>query len=183
MNRHFRGAYATDAGMHCLWCPTAFRMIDDYEAWEKELLADSAIRRRIKAAQFVPINIGSDGSFEIELRVGTAKTPEALSDREAKYLVVESKPYRFASDGKMCVSGIEYVHCDPTDAVGVLVLPKGEYAVTMHMIGWDEEPGMADKRGLPKKNALPDFVVLVNPQSEGNTRYRTDIETFPPPPE
>jgi len=158
-------------------------MIDDYDSWEKELLEEREIRRHIKAGDFVPIKINADGCFGCELRIGTSNTPVALTDREAKYCVVKSEPYLFVSSGTLCVSGIEHVHGTPDEPVGVLKVPKGRYAVTVHLIGWDDEPGMKDKQGNPKKGALPDFVVLVNSEVKADRKYRAKVETFAPPPE
>jgi len=167
--------------MHCLWNPTAFQAIEEYKSWENELLEDDSIRRHITTGHFVPINIHADGCFAIEVRVGTSAEPESLSERESKYLTVASEPYRFVSDGTLCISGIEAVHQEPDDSVGVLALAKGEFEVTVFLIGWDAEPGMQDPRGRPKKNALPDFVVLLNPKRGDKKKYRTEVETFPPP--
>ena len=175
-----RGSYATDSGMHCIWDPASFSAIHDYDTWETELLADKDIRRHIQAGHFVPVNIQSDGVFNIEVRVGSAEEPSALSDREAEYLVVSSEPYLFASNGALCVSGIEHVEGQPSDTVGSLDLASGEYAVTVHLIGWDEEPGMVAEDGTPKPEALPDFVVLVNPLA-GDVSFRTEVETFDQP--
>jgi hypothetical protein len=183
MSQKLRGDFWTDAGMLCTWSPSAFRMIDDYDSWEKELLEDSDIRRHIKSGNLVPVNIGSDGCWGVEVRVGTPDKPEVLTDREARYLVVSSESYRLVSNGSICVSGIEYVHGQPEELVGVLKVPKGQYAVTVQLIGWEDEPGMKDKKGNPKKDALPDFVILLNSVLAESRKYRTKVETFPPPPE
>jgi hypothetical protein len=51
----------------------------------------------------------------------------------------------------------------------------------VNLIEWDAEPGAATSEGLPTATALPDFVVLVNPD-EGIVRsYRTSVETFDQP--
>jgi hypothetical protein len=183
MIQKLRDDFATDAGMLCIWNPSAFGMIDDYDSWEKELLEDSDIIRHIKSGNLVPVNIGSDGCWGIEVRVGTSGAPEVLTDRESKYVVVSSEPYLLVSNGSLCISGLEHVHGQPGDSVGVFKVPKGQYAVTVQLIGWDDEPGMKDKKGNPKKDALQDFVILVNSTSAGSGKYRTKVETFPPPPE
>lgn len=181
MAERIRGAYATDSGMTCLWNPAAFEEVVDYDTWETQLLEDKDIRRHMNAGAFVPINIQADGVYEIEVRVGTAAAPAVISDRETKYLTVASEPYLFRSAGTLCVSGIEFVEHEPGDGVGVLALPEGDYAVTVHLVAWDDEPGLKKKDGSPKNEALPDFVALLNPAGSGETKYRTKVETFPPP--
>jgi hypothetical protein len=181
MAKRIRGTYMTNSGMTCLWNPAAFIDVMDYDTWEAELLEDEDIRRHIRAGAFVPINIQSDGVYEIEVRVGTAADPAVLSEREAKYEFVASEPYLFRSTGRLCVSGIECVEKKPADGVGVLAIPRGDYAVKVHLIGWDQEPGMKRKDGKPKKEALPDFVAVMNPKPKGKTKFRTKVETFPPP--
>lgn len=170
-----RGTYWTDSGMLCLWQAAAFQGVHDYDSWEKELLEDPDIIRHIKQGEFVPINIRSDGVFEVEIRMGAA---EALDEREKRHLVVTSMPYLFRSVGELHVSGIEHVTARPGDAVGTLRVAPGDYAATIHLIAWDEEPGAADEQGNPKPDALPDFVVLMQPALEKDRNYRTAVETF-----
>lgn len=172
-----RGTYPTDSGMHGLWRPSAFAAVHDYDSWERELFEDEDIARHIAAGALVPINIGSDGVFEIEVRFGTAAAPAQLSEREAAYLTFSSDPYRFVSDGEMCVSGVEYVTFVPDAYVGRLPLPAGEYSVVVHLIAWDQEPGMVGADGSPSADALPDYVVLIG-APDGDSRYRTDLRTF-----
>lgn len=168
--------------MSGLWDPSAFADVQDYKSWEARLLEDKDIVRHIEAGSFVPINVGSDGAFEIEVRVGTGARPAVLSDRERKYLTVASEPYRFRSTGSLRVSGIEYVGRPPSREVGVLSLAAGEYVVTLHLIAWDKEPGMKDADGKPTSGALPDFVALVNPRSHDASTFRTSVRTFSPAP-
>ena len=172
-----RGAFATDAGMHCLWRPAAFADVRDYDAWERQLGEDADILRHIAAGDVVPINIGADGAFEIEVRVGSADSPAILSGRERAYLDAESRPYRFTSDGELRLSGIEHVCADPGAHVGRLALVPGEYSVVVRLISWDREPGMRSSDGRPSPGALPDFVVTVNPASD-QAEFRADLRTF-----
>lgn len=165
--------------MHCLWSDAAFSEVHDYDAWEKELLDDADIERHIRAGDFVPIYIHSDGVAEIEVRIGNVAVPAALSDREAKYLTVVSEAYLFRSRGSLCVSGIEDVSAEPDEATGIVTLPAGEYKATVSLLAWDEEPGMKDAQGNARPGALPDFLVLVNPRGK-ETNFRTSVETFPP---
>jgi hypothetical protein len=170
-----RGAFMTDSGMLCLWQSAAFASIHDYDSWEEELLEDEDIIRHIQRGELVPINIRSDGSFEVEIRMGEK---EALNEREKRHLLVSSMPYLFRSTGQLHVSGLEHVTAKPGSGVGSLQLKPGDYAVTIHLISWDEEPGSKDEQGKPKPDALPDFVVLLEPTSQKDRTYRTAVETF-----
>ena len=171
-----RGIYPTGSGMHGLWVQSAFSVVCDYESWERELLNDKDIERHIANGHFIPLNIGADGAMEIEIRCGNGIDAAVLSDREKLYLVVSSEPYRLHASGPVCVSGIEYVAVPPESGVGTVAVPPGEYAVTVHLIAWDEEPGMMTEDG-PAPGALPDFVVLVNP-ANSEASYRLKVQTF-----
>ncbi|MBX3442485.1 MAG: hypothetical protein KF774_08755 [Planctomyces sp.] len=165
--------------MHCLWDQSAFAGVSDYDSWSRELLNDADIARHIAAGHFVPLNIGSDGAMDVEVRVGTDSARAGLTDRETKHLIVASEPYRLQSTGAVGVSGIEQVTLPLERGVGTLSLPAGEYAVRVHLIAWDEEPGMQTDEG-PAPGALPDYVVLVNPSAPGGA-YRTNANTFDRP--
>ncbi|QDT56689.1 hypothetical protein Pan44_47460 [Caulifigura coniformis] len=170
-----RGDYVTNAGMHCVWDTAAFADIKDYDSWAKSLLEDADIKRQIEAGHFVPLNIGSDGAMAIEIRVGTNEAPAELSERETQYLIVASQPYRLQSKGKISLSGIEGVSGEP-DAHAVLPLAAGQYSARAHLIAWDEEPGMQTPDG-PASDALPDYIVLINPAAQGQP-FRTELGTF-----
>lgn len=174
-----RGVYATGSGMHCLWDRKAFASVSDYDSWERELLQDQDIARHISAGALVPLNIGSDGAMAIEVRLGTSGAPAALSERETTYLIVRSEPFLFRSSGSIGVGGLESVEGAPRNGVGTVELPPGDYAATVHLIAWDEEPGMQTDDG-PAADALPDYVVLLQP-AEPSTKYRQKIETFERP--
>lgn len=172
----YRGLHSTDAGMHCIWDPSAFDSVVDYDTWAHELLNDRDIERHVVAGHFVPLNIGDDGAMEVEVRSGTADQIAALTDREAKYLIVKSEPYLFRTNGQACVSGIEHVAVPPTLPVGTIEMLPGEYAAVVHLIAWDEEPGMQTDEG-PAEGALPDYIVLINP-TLGVGKFRTELHTF-----
>lgn len=178
------GVYATDAGMLCLWDPSAFANIVDYDHWESELCEDADIVRHIKAGHLVPINTnqGVDGAFDVIIRVGDAKQKASLTEREAKYILAESMPYLFKCSGRACLSGLEHVERQPGRAVGCLPVPEGAYASTLYFIAWDDEPGMKDRNGRPKPGALPDFVLLVNLSPKGKKlRFRTKMHALESP--
>jgi hypothetical protein len=172
----YRGLHGTDAGMHCLWEPTAFETVVDYDSWAEQLLNDREIERHISEGHFVPLNIGDDGGMEIEVRLGTSEQSATLNEREAKHLIVKSEPYFLRTEGKACISGIEHVARLPARSVGVMEVPPGDYEVTIHLIAWDEEPGMQTDDG-PAEGALPDYVVLINPLASG-TSCRMALRTF-----
>jgi len=162
--------------MHCVCDQTPFAAVTDYDSWARELLEDRDIGRHIAAGHLVPLNIGSDGPMEVEVRVGTAAAPAALSSRETQYLIVASKPYRLVSTGRVGVCGIESIANPPESETGQLALAPGEYAAVVHLMAWDEEPGMQTDNG-PAPGALPDYVVLVNPSQPG-AEYRTELKSF-----
>jgi hypothetical protein len=179
MTIHLRKVLATDSGMFAVWERTGFAHIVDYDSWEKELLEDANIARHIKSGALVPIDFGSDGVCEFELRVGGFEQKAALTSRERDYLTVSSALYRLRSSGTVCLSGIEYIGRElESEGVGVLEIPAGEYAVTVHMIAWDGEPGAKDAQGNPGPNALPDFVVLANPTEHDEMEFSISLETF-----
>ncbi len=55
-------------------------------------------------------------------------------------------------------------------------LPAGTYDVVVHLIGWDDEPGMELDGGGPAEGALPDFIVTLVPSSTDN--HRLSLDTF-----
>jgi hypothetical protein len=169
--------------MLAVWDPTPFQAITDYYTWSEELEDDVDIQRHVDNGSFVPVNIGSDGSFEFELRLGTVESPAKLSDREKRYGAVTSEAYLLHSTGIVCVSGIEMIEmiggAESSD-VGQMSVPAGDYAVTVNMISWDEEPGARGADGKPTANALPDFVILINPAGAGQP-CRRSLKTFDRP--
>jgi len=167
--------------MLAIWNKSHFGQIGDYESWERALLEDEDIVTHIKAGAFVPINIRSDGAFACEIRCGAANDPADLTSRERQYLVVASEPYLFRSDGELLISGIESIENAPGDGVGKLRLPDGEYTTMVHLVGWDDEPGMKEEDGKPMPTALPDFVLLLNPVVGQQVNFRKKVDTFEKP--
>jgi hypothetical protein len=173
-------ALATDAGLFGLWSPTSFHDIVDHETWEDALLDDEDIVGHIVSGGFVPINIGGDGAYQFVARVGSASAPAGLTERERPYLAVASEPYLFVATAGAVISGIEHVGDDPDIGLRVSLEP-GRWRVTVALIDWAAEPGQQDDDGAPKPGALPDFVVLINPEPGDHHGYRTKVETFDPP--
>lgn len=172
-----RAVLPTDAGMWLLWQTEAFSDVHDYDTWSSELEDDSDIARHIEQGDCVPINIGQDMAAAFVVRVPDPGAISELTEREAAYLVVSSQPYLFVSRGTAALTGIEGV-MGGLPEVGIALAP-GRWAVTVHLIAWDEEPGaMVD--GRPGPNALPDFILLVNLADDPQT-FRREVTTFPNP--
>jgi hypothetical protein len=169
---------ATDAGMHALWNPARFTGITDYPSWEDELLDDDDIARHVQAGELVPVNIGGDGAFQFLVRVGTTGQAPALTSREERHLLASSQAYLYLSDGTAHLTGIEHIQADPGPAVPTLTIPPGPNAVTIHLIDWAAEPGAKDADGKPASGALPDFVILISPDTINAEPYRTQLQTF-----
>ncbi|MGW3210086.1 hypothetical protein [Streptomyces sp. NPDC001135] len=168
---------ATDAGMLALWSPAAFSDVVDYETWEPQLLEDEDQLRHIRAGAFVPVNIRSDGTFGVVVRVGSAEGEARLTDRESAYVLVSSKPYFFRSQGVACLSGIEGVCGQPWPDTVQIAVAEGEHAVVVHLIDWEADPG-STLAGKPSANALAGFVGLINPASSASGPFRVATETF-----
>ena len=173
-----RKVVATGSGMFALWEKSAFANVVDYDTWESRLLEDTDIEKEIAAGHLVPINIHGDGVSEIEVRAGTQESPASLSDRESRYITVSTPaPYFLRAKTILHFGGIEYVHVEPAPETGSVVLDPGDYQVQVHLIDWQQEPGMTNTDGSPVAGALPDFVVVINPIS-GQRPSRTSVNTF-----
>jgi hypothetical protein len=167
----------TDAGMWLLWQPQAFASVRDFESWAAELEDDPDILRHVGHGDCVPINIGQDMAAAFVVRVADATGPATLAERESAYLVVSSEPYLLVSHGAVALTGIEDVRGDGSSAQ--VALAEGQWAATVHLLAWDDEPGMKVD-GQPSQEALPDFLVLLNP-AEGSQRFRSGVTTFDSP--
>jgi hypothetical protein len=167
------GTIWTGSGMCALWDPTSFLEIADYDTWYTALGEDDQIVSHIEAGAFVPINIRSDGAFGALVRVGQ---PGQLTEREERYVHMTSNPYLFISSGKAWINGIERVGGPDEDDGFEVVVPPGRWMVTVSILDWNLEPGSVSPTGRPTEDALPDFVVLLSPDSGGP--YRTKLVTF-----
>ncbi|MBN2652577.1 MAG: hypothetical protein JXR63_09345 [Spirochaetales bacterium] len=168
----------TDSGMLCLFNYANFTHVVDYDSWDKELCEDKDIIRHIEQGEFVPISFG-DGAFDVIIRINEEAV---LSEREKKYLVVQSKPYKLISTGKVCLSPLETVGKEISDRLYQFSLPSGTYKVIVNMIEWGEEPGALDEKGRPTPAALPDFIIFIEKITNSqNENFSTSVETFERP--
>jgi hypothetical protein len=170
-------AFVTDAGMLALWAPEPFAGVTDEDTWDAELLEDEDLTRHIAAGHLVPLNVGSDGTYGVVVRVGSVSEPAALTEREFRYLYLTSEPYLLVSSGRAVVSGIEHVSGDAATGLAVAV-PAGRWSVTVSVLDWELEPDAVDAGGRPASFALPDFAVLLNPERGSAATYRTSLYTF-----
>ena len=90
---------------------------------------------------------------------------------------MSSDPYLFVSDGAALISGYEQIENTPRD-LPTVDLPPGRYAATIHLLDWEAEPGSQADDGEPSESALPDFVVLFEPEPDPVPAFRTKIVSF-----
>ncbi|MFJ8039625.1 hypothetical protein ACIRBX_03805 [Kitasatospora sp. NPDC096147] len=168
----------TDAGMLALWSPAAFARVVDHASWEPELLEDRDQLRHIRAGALVPVNIHSDGAFGVTVRLGSAEGRARLTDRESAHVFLTSEPYLYRSAGLACLSGIERVSGQPWPGTVRFAVAEGDHEAVVHVIDWEAEPGSVLADGTPSADALPDFVVLLNPATPASGPYRMETATF-----
>ena len=173
----YRKDLATDCGMWGLWDSEAYKSIDNYDKWEPLFVEDEDIQKQVESTSFIPIYIHSDGVCSFEVKIDGS-----LSEREKKYICVSSEKYLFHSSGKAYLSGIDNIGFTFNEnEVLELPLAEGYYAVTVHLISWDEEPGAYLENGEISPDALPDFIVIIESGAAPDGAYRKNIETFDEP--
>jgi hypothetical protein len=155
----------TDAGMHIVWDRVYFPGVRDYDTWSKELEEDRAIRDHIVAGHIVPVNIHRDGMFTFSVRADSSSMPR-LSEAEERHVVERSEPYRFACQGHVDVSGIEYVHADAGQPVAFMEMLPGPYDVLVHLMDYDDV--------LQRTDVHPDFVITIGPARAKLPRQSVD---------
>lgn len=164
----------TASGMWGLWNYDTYKHIDDYDKWEPLFCEDKDIVKQIKSHSFVPIYIFEDGCRSFTVRVD-----EELSEREKRYVCVQSEEYLLKSTGKVVVSGIDEINQNlSSDSVIELALNEGCYSVKIYLLAWDEEPGAYLENGEISPDALSDFIVIVKSSANLESKYRTRINTF-----
>jgi hypothetical protein len=141
-----------------------------------ELREIDITRRHVRAGEFVPINVGGDGAFEIAVRGRVG--PSAVSEREERYRLVSSEPYLLISHGMLELGGLESVGNYSGAEKIEIPLTAGRYSVIIHLIDWKAEPGAADSTGKPTANALPDFVIVFSDAQSVDAAYRSKVDTF-----
>lgn len=170
----YKKELAADCGMWGLWSFDAYGYIDDYDKWDKLFCEDEDIEKQVLTGSFVPFYIHSDGVCSFVVKVD-----EPLSERESKFVCVKSEKYLFRAKGKTFLSGTENIGEDADDESCLAIdLPEGNYAVTAHLISWDEEPGAYLENGEVSPDALPDFVILIESGASPDGEYRQSVETF-----
>lgn len=166
-----RRVYVTDAGMHGLWSPEAYRDVGEHN-WQAHFTENSSIEAHIARGEFVPIYVHSDGAPVIEVRVDSDAVPARLTEQERSWVKVASDPYLFVSNCRANVSGIEYIGGQPTVEVSSIAVPPGRWRAVVHLLSWPEN-SYDEKTRYP-----PDFIVTLTPET-GATVYRQVTETFP----
>ena len=134
----------------------------------------SDIVKQIESHNFVPVYIFEDGCRSFTIRVD-----EELSEREKRYVCVQSEEYLLKSTGKIVVSGIDEINKEisPNNVIE-LDMQEGYYSVKIFLLAWDEEPGAYLENGEINPDALSDFVVVVKSNANLKGEYRTKINTF-----
>ena len=164
----------TSSGMWGLWNYNTYKHIDDYDKWEPLFCEDEDIVKQIESHNFVPVYIFEDGCRSFTIRVD-----EELSEREKRYVCVQSEEYLLKSTGKIVVSGIDEINKEisPNNVIE-LDMQEGYYSVKIFLLAWDEEPGAYIENGEINPDALSDFVVVVKSNADLKGEYRTKINTF-----
>ena len=164
----------TSSGMWGLWNYNTYKHIDDYDKWEPLFCEDEDIVKQIESHNFVPVYIFEDGCRSFTIRVD-----EELSEREKRYVCVQSEEYLLKSTGKIVVSGIDEINKEisPNNVIE-LDMQEGYYSVKIFLLAWDEEPGAYLENGEINPDALSDFVVVVKSNADLKGEYRTKINTF-----
>jgi hypothetical protein len=171
-------AVATSAGMFGVWRASAFEHVNELEQWENEVAEDSALERQISAGAFVPINIGGNGAFQIAVR--GVEAAGNLSERERMYLLVSSEPYLLVSDGVLGLGGLEAVGNYTGVEKAEILLESGTYAAVV-LVDWQAEPGSRGSDRNSSSKALPDFIVEIFADVQGELKCRTKVDTFDRP--
>ncbi|MET0842879.1 MAG: hypothetical protein ABWY23_03465 [Mycetocola sp.] len=158
--------------MCALWQPERFEHIKDYEDWEKELIEDEDLERHVSEGTFVPLYLRADVVFDVVVRPSAG-----LSEREERFRLGSSDPYRPISRGNIAMGGLEHVG-ETTEDTKTFPLAAGTYSVIAHFIDWNAEPGSLGPDGAPTSDALPDLVIELHEEREPEPIYRTSLDTW-----
>ncbi|MGW3522273.1 hypothetical protein [Streptomyces olivaceus] len=94
------------------------------------------------------------------------------------YLLVSSEPYLLFSDGELELGGLEGVGNYSGVEIVRISLGSGQYAITVHLLDWQAEPGSQGTDENLSPDALPDSIVEIFADSREPSCYRVKIETF-----
>ncbi|WP_328876325.1 hypothetical protein OHT76_43280 [Streptomyces sp. NBC_00287] len=165
----------TSAGMFALWRLSRFASVRDIDSWEDEVADNESLVEAVREGALVPIDFGGDGAYQFAVR-GVSLLGR-LTEREARYCLVSSRPYLLVSDGIVGLGGLEavgeYTGADRLE----IPLEAGRYAVQVHLIDWKAEPGSLGADGKPTDGALGDFIIEVTSEIAG-AEYRRSLQTF-----
>lgn len=162
----------TNAGMCALWQPESFEF-DEFEDWEDWATENQNLTASATSGLFVPINVGGDGVFQIAVRWDR---DAGLIESEQRCLLAVSDPYLVVSQGRLVLGGLEDVGDAEFASSNAIPIAAGRYAVTINLIDWKADLPSVDSSGKPTENALPDFVIVIEPAIDGP--YRTEVQTF-----
>lgn len=84
----YKKELGTASGMWGLWNYDTYKHIDDYDKWDRLFCEDEDIVKQIESQYFVPIYIFEDGCRSFTIRID-----EEISEREKKYICVQSEGY------------------------------------------------------------------------------------------
>ena len=105
-------------------------------------------------------------------------SPASLTERESGYVMVSTPAaYWLRAQTLLHFGGIEHIHTDQGPETGAVDVPPGDYEVQVHLVDWQQEPGMTRPDGTPNDGALPDFIVVLNP-AVGQRPSRISVNTF-----
>lgn len=161
-----------------LWDYNHFPMIYNEATWERTMADERSLRHQVAGGYFVPIRVLGDGPWDMEVRVGTAAAPARLTEREHRLVKAASRDYLYRASSFVCFGGMEKVESWPPTEVGVIDVDSGEYVANIHWLDWELEPDVVGPRGQRSPDALPDFVVLLNPYGGGEMDWDLGIDTF-----
>ena len=162
----FKKVLDTRSDMWCVWNPEIGKGINSYDEWEDKFYEDINLIEFIKKQLFVPININRSGSFEFSVRINDSNN---LTPREKNCFIISSNNYLIKSDGKLYISGIEYIE-ETVNDIHVLEIKSntGIYNIRIDLIDWKKETENINLDGTSKENALSDFLIHINLSNENN---------------
>lgn len=162
-----RNCFEAPGPFSALWDPHHFPMVADPESWQAQLGSEEALLGHVAGGFLVPLRTNAPGVYDLEVRVSWSDAEVGVDEREAGRVLATSGPFLFRSSGLVCFGGLEFLESMPVPEVGTLGILPGDYECRIHLVDWAEEPGCLDEEGLKSQEALPDFIVLLNPVRPG----------------